>query len=256
VEQAATAVAVVERRAGNRGKTLVCKEVGGAFTFELRLTDPGVPDATATLAAWEMTAWGRAPKQVQAGVGLLAAMSAPNELDVSLDSFAGEQLMVMILDEAEPIVPVEVAEFVDDLAVLQPHCTAPLAVPGSITQRDVRRAREAARLVRGTIIDGTWAEGHLTIDPKYLTEHVTTLAEPHAMALVLPYETEVGGQVISLGDHLVRFASVRAADSASVLSAATTAAAGNEGVTVTIVPGDDDRLERLWPAPTRELKSE
>lgn len=255
-EQACTTVAVVERRAGNRGKTLICKEVGGAFTFELRITDPGVPDATATLAAWKVTAWGRAPKQVQAGVGLLAAMSAPNELDVSLDSFGGEQLMVMSLDEAGPIVPVEVAEFVDDLAELQPHCSAPLMVPDSITHRDVRRARQAARLVRGTIIDGTWAEGHLTIDPEYVTEHVTTLAEPHAMALVLPYETEVAGQVISLGDHLVRFASVRVADSASVLSGGTTAPAGKDGVTVRIVPGDDDSLERLWPAPTHELEPE
>jgi len=247
-EQARTTVAVVERRAGARGKALICREVGGAFEFELRVTDPSLPDATVSLSAWTVTAWGKAPAQVRAGIGLLASMSSPNEFDVSLDSREGPQLMAMLIDEQEPLVPTEVAEFVEDLAEIQQHCAASLVVPDSISVRDVRRAREAAQLVRGTIIDGTWNEGHVTIDAEHVAEHVTTLTAPHAMAVVLPYETEVAGQAIALGDHLVRFASARVADPAAAITSAETASDG-QGIAVRIVPGDDDRLERLWPAP-------
>lgn len=247
-EKASTAVAVVERRVGNRGKALICKEVGGAFEFELRIHDPSVADATANLTTWSVTAWGKAPAQVRAGVGLLASMSSPNELDISVDSRNGQQLMVMSIDQQEPLVPVEVAEFVDDLADIQPHCASQLVVPDSISHRDVRRAREAGHLVRGTIIDGTWNEVHVTIDAEHVAERMTTLTAPHAMAVVLPYETEVAGQPVSLGGHLVRFASVRAADPAAAIASAKTANDG-EGVSVRIVPGDNDRFERLWPAP-------
>ena len=156
--------------------------------------------------------------------------------------------MVMSIDEQEPLVPIEVAEFVDDLAELQERCAPRLVVPGSISRLDVHRAREAAQLVRGTIIDGTWNEGHLTIDAEHVADHVKMLTAPRAMAVVLPYETEVAGQPIALGDHLVRIASARVADPHAAMTSAKTASDG-QGIAVRIVPGDDDRLERLWPAP-------
>ncbi len=245
VELARTAVAVVARRSGVRGKELACVEAGGAFKLEIQIANPSVDDLTVSMSSWELDFWGKSAVSVRAGVNLLSRLCKPNTLVVSLE--AGERhLMTLKLDDDDTILPPGVASFVRDLSAIQRHTPTPLLVPLTITAGDARRAREAAQLVAGVLIDGEWEDAKIVVDAHHIDDFLGRLESDGPFAAKVPYRLRLGTQNVDLGAYLLRLASAGVANADAARAAAKSATSPGAGVSVDLVPGADARFEMLW----------
>ncbi len=244
-EVARTTLAVIGRRGGVRGKELACVEAGGAFSLQMQITDPAAGDIAVSMSSWSLDFWGKPALAVRDGVNLLTRLHRPNTLVASLEA-DGRHLMTLNLHDDEPILSRGIATFVDHLAVVQGHTATPLLVPMTITAGDARRARDAAQLVRGVLIDGEWGEAHIVVDAQHVDDFIQRFTTQAPFAATIPYHLRVGTQNVDLGDYVLRLLSARAASPDTVREAAKSAESPEAGVRIDLVPGYDRRFEMLW----------
>lgn len=155
-------------------------------------------------------------------------------------------MMTMHLQDDEPILPKGVGPFVGHLAAIQGHTDTALLVPTTITDGDARRAREAAQLLSGVLIDGEWEEARMVVDAQQVNDFVTRLASDGSFAATVPYRLRVGTQEVDLGDYVLRLPSARVVGPEAVRGLARSANSPEEGVPIDLAAGDDRRFEMMW----------
>lgn len=244
-ELARTPVAVTERRSGLLGKELSCADAGGAFSLSMRITDPSAGHIDVSMSSWSLDFWGRPAAPTATGVSLLSHLHAPNLLVVSLEH-GDRHLMTLHVREEEAPIPRAIASLVSDLATIQARTPTPLLVPTTITAGDARRARQAAHLLSGTLIDGEWEEGHFMVDACQVDAFLDALATGDPCSASVPLELFVGSQRVPLGHYLLRLASAVAVDPAAARTRATTAKSPHDGVRMDLRPRDDKHFEMIW----------
>lgn len=244
-EIARTPVAVTERRAGLRGKELSCVEASGAFSLLMRVTDPSAGEPAVTLSSWGPDFWGKPAAQVRDGVSLLSQLHSPHRLVVALED-GDRHMMTLDLKDDEPFLPRGIAPLVRDLASIQ-HCTATLLfVPLTITAGDARRAREAAQLLAGTLMDGEWNAGHFIVDARQVDAFLEALGGGGPCSASMPYEIKVGTQQVPLGQYLLRLSSAVPTNPAAARESVQRATSTDDGIRIDLEPAGDKHFEMLW----------
>lgn len=151
---------------------------------------------------------GHAAADVAPAIEFAANFSHPNRLEVA--SRHGPFHDFQGISRVEAPIPKFVEQYVAALAVLQDHTVTPIAVPEltTVTARNAQTVVEAAKLLDGQTIVGTWdqlefeSNGDITIDK----------SGHYQLAIIDPLEAVIGTDTLVLGAVQKTLVSVRITD--------------------------------------------
>lgn len=179
------------------------------------------------------------PADLLPSIELLDALSGNRRL--GLWSLAGQRWAQtpMPLPADVPRLPDGYASTVGVLARVQRLAGETFPMPAEITKNDADSIRRADRLVSGSMITGRWQRASITVDQEGF-EFIRSASEAHGALLELTseYFVEIGGRTIALGPAQHRLFQVFIAAPAKPAPST-----DSGGMTVELVPGDNDRFE-------------
>jgi hypothetical protein len=206
---------------------------GGAFELSLKIRLDG---DTFRLNLKERDLAGSSPADVLPGVRVLAALNPNNRVVFSV---LGQRLMAPAQLPESMLAQEEAADVLaacEALAAIQHHAVCPVTIPdlSEVTVKEANKWLEAARLLDGEKIEGTWDGIELTLNPD---ADVDALREPHTVAFDGPFVLVVGNQHVPLGMQRVHLATAKMVSCNLYAGTARLEPADNNRVTTSLLSG-------------------
>lgn len=181
-----------------RGLAVQGVEEAGVFDLSLKLRADG--DSMAfNLRSRDLT--GAVPAATLPGLRVLSTFVPDNQMLLSLHHGPPLSARPMPIPEALPgrVVTARITRICEALAEIQRHTVTPVRVPDltETTNDQVRPWLDAARLLRGDTITGTWNNCTITFDPD--VEPPALEDGQHRLETVEDITIDIAGTVIDLG---------------------------------------------------------